>query len=284
MPETAINCEYDMKRNKTGMKPGAIENLHRKIGTCSPVLHLPFPFWDSLTHLLVDALETRVQSQENQITVLSERSQSPRNNSDHASFGPNDYSILSFFAKQLRRFNDGSPDEHQDHDGRGPSAKRQRTQYGDDESIISRPHDTSIPSPAGPDAGALGPLLKAYFSHIHPWIPMIHEGRLRRRLSGTLDLDQGHRLHVILVAIRLTAARFIEDGELASACVEESREKQSQVRDWVVLQAMKQPCVESLQALIILAFHDVRHHVLSRRPTLGDRTLVLTSVMADRMR
>lgn len=33
MPGTAINCEYDMKRNKTGMKPGAIENIHRKIGT-----------------------------------------------------------------------------------------------------------------------------------------------------------------------------------------------------------------------------------------------------------
>lgn len=97
---------------------------------------------------------------------------------------------------------------------------------------------------------------------------MIHEGRLRKQLSGTLDPDQRHRLHVILVAIRLTAARFIDDAELASACVEESREKQSQVRDWVVLQAMKQPCVESLQALIILAFHDVSHHVYPNVPLI----------------
>lgn len=232
---------------------------------------------------MTDALETRVLSQEDQIAVLSQRSQSPRHSSHPASLGPNDYSILSFFAKQLRRFNDGSQDEHQDHDGPGPSAKRQRTQYGDNENSISRPHDTPIPSPAGPDAGTLGPLLKAYFSHIHPWIPMIHEGRLRKRLSDTLDPDQRHRLHVILVAIRLTAARFIEDGELASACVEESREKQSQVRDWVVLQAMKQPCVESLQALIILAFHDVSHRVLSGCPThICDRALVLIWVMVDR--
>lgn len=45
IPSTAVDCEYDMKRNKTGMKPGAIENLHRKIGMPGFLssLHHPFP-------------------------------------------------------------------------------------------------------------------------------------------------------------------------------------------------------------------------------------------------
>lgn len=64
-------------------------------------------------------------------------------------------------------------------------------------------------------------------------------------------------MQMLLSAIRLTSARFIEERQLASCCAEVTDEGKSQVRDWVILQAMKRPSVESLQALIVLAFHDV---------------------------
>jgi hypothetical protein len=73
--------------------------------------------------------------------------------------------------------------------------------------------------------------------------------------SGPEGHQQG--LDIILTAIRLAAARFIEDRDLALRCLEESHEKQTQIQDWIILQAMKRPCVESLQALTILVFHNV---------------------------
>lgn len=111
-----------------------------------------------------------------------------------------------------------------------------------------------------PDEKTLDSLLKAYFSHIHPWIPMIHEGRLRKRLTRHSDSapEQQQKVQMLLAAIRLASARFMEERHLSSCCAEVTDEGQSQVRDWVILQSMKRPSVESLQALIVLAFHDVR--------------------------
>ena len=63
---------------------------------------------------------------------------------------------------------------------------------------------------------------------------------------------------MLLTAIRLVGARFIVDRELASCCAEVTDKGQSQARDWVILQATKRPSVESLQALVVLAWHDVR--------------------------
>lgn len=86
---------------------------------------------------------------------------------------------------------------------------------------------------------------------------MIHEGQLRKRLSGdnAAAPEQQRRLQVLVTAIRLVSGRFIKDRTAASSCVDEG---QSQVRDWVILQAMKTPSVESLQSLILLAYDDVR--------------------------
>lgn len=69
--------------------------------------------------------------------------------------------------------------------------------------------------------------------------------------------EQQQKVRMLLAVIRLASARFIEDRQLASTCMEITDEGQNQARDWVILQAMKRPSVESLQALIVLAFHDV---------------------------
>ena len=123
-------------------------------------------------------------------------------------------------------------------------------------------------TPETPSGEALDALLKAYFSHIHPWIPMIHEGRLRSRISGnfaTTPTEQ-QKLRVLLVAITVVGSRFVKEHELATSCADTTEEEgQSNMRDWVILQAMKRPSVESLQALILLAFHDVSDNLRAER-------------------
>lgn len=107
--------------------------------------------------------------------------------------------------------------------------------------------------PSLPDGDVLDGVLRAYFAHVHPWIPMIHEGRFRRRLA---DPDDHPRLHVILHSMILVASRYIEDVDSAVALTV-SREKQEQVRDWIIAQAMRDLSVENLQALTMVAFNDV---------------------------
>lgn len=68
----------------------------------------------------------------------------------------------------------------------------------------------------------------------------------------------------------LAASRYIEDVEIASAWTV-SYEEQMQARDWIVAQATKDLSVESLQALAIVAFNDVRSV-----DTIHWRWLVLT--------
>ncbi|PNH30987.1 hypothetical protein BJF96_g5740 [Verticillium dahliae] len=53
-----------------------------------------------------------------------------------------------------------------------------------------------------------------------------------------------------------SASRFIEDVEIASAWTL-PYEQQMNARDWIVAEAMKSPSVESLQALVIVAFNDI---------------------------
>ncbi|SPO04653.1 related to C6 transcription factor [Cephalotrichum gorgonifer] len=139
------------------------------------------------------------------------------------------------------------------------SPKRRRLDVADEHRSCCYQPQEVFGASGIPDERVLDALLRAYFSHVHPWIPMIHEGRLRNRLSaeGSMPPEQEQKLRMLLTAIRLVGARFIADREMASRCVEDIDDKQSHVRDWVILQAVKRPCVESLQALILLAFDDI---------------------------
>lgn len=222
----------------------------------------------------IDALEKRVE----EVEVCTEPTQGPQssNTTSTTQNAPDVYTILSSLAKELRRFGE-EPDRHDPDllsapDGPGsrrapaqesdPPRKRRRTN-----TACERGRSCSQSQACGgisdiPDERALDYLLKAYFSHVHPWIPMIHEGRLRKRLSGDIATapEQHRRLQLLMTAVRLVSARFIKDPEIAFSCIEPTDEGQSQARDWVILQALKEPSVESLQALILMAYDDVRTH------------------------
>ncbi len=177
------------------------------------------------------------------------------------------YDVLSFFAKELQRFNDRGPESPASQayaESTWPNvASSRKRRRPDDET----PTDDEFPFeiPIIPSEKACDILLRVYFSHVHPWIPMIHEGRLRKRLR---DAKDRRCLEVVLRAMVLAVLKYVPYGEICDSPVAELSPKQSQrVRDQVVSIAMNGLSVENLQALIIIAVQDVRESHDTGRPT-----------------
>jgi hypothetical protein len=62
----------------------------------------------------------------------------------------------------------------------------------------------------------------------------------------------------------LVAHGYVEDADTA-ASLEKQPKQWEEIRDWIVSQAMKQPSVENLQALVIIASSDVWLRLRSSR-------------------
>lgn len=172
-------------------------------------------------------------------------------------------SILSLLAAELQNLNHTSPSPTSPSHRReqnGASAKRRKLH--DDGGYEPRVLGNGIPSL--PDVDTLDDVLQSYFSHIHPWIPIIHEGRFRRRLDDNVERD---KLHLILQSMILVASKYVGDKDTAATLVR-TTEQSDDFRDWVVSKAMKHLSVENVQALIIIAFDDVcspEHGILRTR-------------------
>lgn len=161
---------------------------------------------------------------------------------------------MSFFAKELQKFNAKSSGpisgaHLQGADDQLPRTKRRRLEN----------HDEAYPSRGSnmlvlPEEEILQVVFQAYFSRVHPWIPILHEASFRRRLAEPHNFDA---LRVVLHAMVLAASRYIADEDTATTAFSTPQQR-VMARDWVVSQAMKHLTVESLQALIIVAFNDVR--------------------------
>jgi hypothetical protein len=95
-------------------------------------------------------------------------------------------------------------------------------------------------------------VIESYFYQIHPWIPMVHEAKFRDGLSNHAERQ---KLEVIIQAMVVAALKFVDIGTTFQ--LEDLLQVTKASRDWVVLNAMDNLCVESLQALTIIAFDDV---------------------------
>ncbi|OLN86378.1 putative transcriptional regulatory protein C1683.13c-like protein 2 [Colletotrichum chlorophyti] len=233
--KTGSDCVYETKRSKPGMKAGAIENLHRRL----------------------DALERTVRQQRTAFPTRdcrqSESDRSPSRETAEGELEKNAYNIMAFFAKELQRFNSktsapvtsGSQPHETSH---AVPIKRRRLDH-DQLAPASLPEN----GPALPDEEVLQAILQAYFSYVHPWIPIIHERRFRSRLHEPSETEA---MRVVLQAMILSASRYVSNEDLALS-VFGSPQKQALARDWVVSSAMKTLSVGNLQALIIVAFNDI---------------------------
>ncbi|KAJ0296005.1 hypothetical protein COL516b_012064 [Colletotrichum fioriniae] len=162
---------------------------------------------------------------------------------------------MAFFAKELHKFNSKSRSSSSEQRTQTESPGRaKRRRLDDHEPInIAFTGDSSPALPVLPEEEDLEIVLKAYFAHIHPWIPIIHEARFRRRLREPGD---DKPLLAVLHAMVLSASRFISDEDVATKLFG-THQQRSITRDWIVSTSMKTFNVESHQALIIVAFNDI---------------------------
>ncbi|KAL4984685.1 fungal-specific transcription factor domain-containing protein [Aspergillus falconensis] len=211
--KSASECYYETKRAKPGMKAGALDNIHRRLDA----LERSFEKYQATLENSGGA----VPPQQNTSTI---------------------HTILSTLAAGFQKL------EQSGSLGPGPSSKKRRRDENEAHCIA---RSTEIPPI--PDDEILSHVLEAYFIYIHPWTPVIHEGRLRRRLVNDCEREN---LHLVLQSMILVARRYIEGTETASH-LETSINNSENMRDWLVSQAMKQPSVENLQALVIIASNDI---------------------------
>lgn len=132
---------------------------------------------------------------------------------------------------------------------RSASKRRRLNSITIDEGSGSSASDWSLPSSA-----ELEYYIDTYFTHAHPWIPMLNQDRFRQRVADPKELP---KLKVILQAIVITVSRYLpeEPGLEAVWPVEK-------IREWTIMRSMESNTLEGLQALIIIAFNDVRREFL----------------------
>lgn len=113
---------------------------------------------------------------------------------------------------------------------------------------LRRDSTIDLPSP-----DLLEKIICAYFKHVQPWTPILHETKLRARLSAS---DYTPRVAILIHAVIVAAVRLVDDEALRSR-PDYVEQLISDSRDRVLLLGMDGLSVENLQALSIIAFSDV---------------------------
>ncbi|KAK1624043.1 hypothetical protein BDP81DRAFT_398997 [Colletotrichum phormii] len=257
-------CVYDLKKNKPGIKPGAVESLNRR----------------------VEVLENALLQKSSEGSYPTSNDNGNTESHSAPAEAQNVVGILSLLARELHKLNSktkagsqaGTPEGVAEHPVFSPttsSSSRRNTIDGIE--IVSHPHNqprkrrrvdscgnpnidlafpledlenitTSLPSPE-----LLEDIINIHFNIIQPWIPILHETQFRRRVH---DPEQLPRLVVVLHAMVVAALRFVDNSEIRLSALEVER-RTSRSRNIVILNAMDHLSVENLQALVILAFNDI---------------------------
>jgi hypothetical protein len=163
------------------------------------------------------------------------------------------FNALTFFAKEFRKFNKSASNingaRESDTCAEVGVIRSRKRRCAEPDSTITPPLSL------GTDDTAREIVFQVYFSHVHPWIPMIHEGRLRRRLQ---DKDEAKKLEFVVNAILLASSKYLEKTTVASQTLQVPNAAElSRIRDQIVTSAMKGLSVENLQALVVVVFTDV---------------------------
>ncbi|KAH7469479.1 hypothetical protein FOMA001_g13938 [Fusarium oxysporum f. sp. matthiolae] len=224
--KTGQDCVYETKRAKPGMKAGAIENVHKRL----------------------DALERTIAKQHTTLEALRTE-QTSNNNAGSQQEATDGQSLLFSLAREICKLGNPALAISSDTSHDSGNKRRRTEEHGAQQ---ERLHYV-VNQPTLPDNVILDQVVDAYFRQIHPWIPMIHEGRFRKRLQ---DHGDNTNLLPLLQAMILSASHHVprrDVAEIAQSLIGD----QEDVRDWVVAKATKCLSVENLQALIIICFRDI---------------------------
>ncbi|KAH7114283.1 hypothetical protein B0J11DRAFT_584717 [Dendryphion nanum] len=251
-------CFYDFERKKPGLKVGAVESLSRRLEVVENALAFR-------------PLGTRSGAQEDATTSPS------TTNGGAGGIGlvqeqalGSIISVLSSLTKEISGLNAAcasisetrrSRVEAEQHEHSVHPLKRRRTIHSVDVDVQQGHGNVSI-SPSGGGSGtlaghieyeALEELFSAYFANIQPWIPIIHEPSFRARYQSSAFCNQNT---VLLKAMKLASRRFHREEE-SSAPADYTGQQYQAEKDRIVLGAINDPSVETLQALAIVTFVEI---------------------------
>ncbi|KAH8201601.1 hypothetical protein TruAng_004207 [Truncatella angustata] len=248
-------CVYDGKKNKPGLKTGAVESLNRRIEVLEDiVLRNASGAYDPGPTGAQDTTPSQIVPSEIVSTLASlcaelcnMNSRAALANASSASpIPPNLLPPPSPSTLSSSSYNQESRDR---------ARKRRRVDSCGNPNIrLEHPlEDITDSFAALPPPQLVEHVVDAYFTTFQPWIPIIHETHFRRRLQ---DRQKATRLVIILHAMIVAAMRFVDPNVLIMPRNEiEAWVRRS--RNVVVVEGMELLSLESLQALIIIAFNDI---------------------------
>lgn len=155
------------------------------------------------------------------------------------------YNILALLAREIPKLVDPCKSQSTAVPASNEQSNKRRRLNDDDTNTASLHYSEGVPQL--PENEHLEEIVTAYFFHLHPWIPMIHQKRFLQRLA---DETERPALTIILHAMTIAASKFVPGAKMDSSHT-------LRIRKWVVYTAMGGLSLENLQALIILAFNDI---------------------------
>ncbi|KAH7140002.1 fungal-specific transcription factor domain-containing protein [Dactylonectria estremocensis] len=242
------SCVYDGKKNKPGLKPGAVEGLSRRI--------------DVLENAQLQGNRDG-ERLENSLNVLSNLSLElckiiNQNRSPATIAAPEQRVVHAHTESPASSLSWHHPEPENSAESSMPRPRKRRRldSCGNPKLEIQLPlEDLTDPSLNLPPPDLLEDITDTYFLNIQPWVPILHETYFRARIH---DPEQRPILVVVLHAIVVAAIRFIKpDSHSLRPHDLDTWAKKS--RSIVLLTAMNGLSVENLQALTIIAFNDIGH-------------------------
>lgn len=216
-----VECLYDEKRQKPGMRSGAIESLNQRL----TALEQMFLGQGILLRPLLDQAFKTAEIPAAKIDDLASQTDGLRRHlmSTAQNHSPPDV-VQGNVSLQSPQYHDSSP----------PSIKS--TPYSIRDSIL-------------PPADVVDRLIEIYFQQVHPWIPVLHTSSFKARMK---DPTQRERLSTVLHAITSVCLR-LDDSEYVRS-LPDLKGYCLSCRHIVVLRSMETFSVQNLQALVIIAF------------------------------
>ncbi|KAF7563529.1 hypothetical protein G7046_g554 [Stylonectria norvegica] len=223
-------CSYEATRLKPGMKPGAIESIYKRLDILERAL-------------FKDKLQAETQNSSDSPTRGALSPQADEGLTEKSTRRP----LVSSCGQQTQPINEDENYSQFRH-GQDPGTKTSSNDHADDD------------NPPIPGANTIDAIAALYFSHIHPWIPMINQDRFRQRLR---DQAEFQKLLIVVHAMSIAVSSYLPSGDSVLSTTPLSWSVH-RLRKWILTAGMDSLSLENLQGLIILVFNDIGNGNASR--------------------
>lgn len=231
---SGVECVYDERRMKPGLRTGAMDQLYRRMETLENMFLGQEFLWQQMWKTLYPN------------EALSASNERSTNIEDLARRRDELKSALLRSSSSL---------DQREEETESPSRPTKRRRCAPTTAPFI-PVSVDDDSEGLLSAEIMTELVSFYFINIHPWIPILHVTRFWERMQSP---DERPRISCILHAIIAVCVRFSQSKELDTG-TKASVAEQSRKR--VILASTDCYSVEHLQALIIIAFETVSHKVI----------------------